>query len=100
MSSKIPKHKLKSQALTRIISLFKEASTNSNHATRYVEIARKIGMKANQPIPRELKRKFCKHCYNYFQRGNYRVRTREGLVVYTCLRCNKQTRYKILKDKQ
>lgn len=97
MASKTPKHKLKAKALDRIKFLFNEAKSNSNLATRYVQIARKIGMKANQPILKDLKKKFCHHCYNYFQKGNYRVRTRDKILIYTCMKCNKQTRYKINK---
>lgn len=99
MASKIPKYKLKSEALTRIIDLFKQAELRKNLSSRYVEIARKIGMKANQPIPKDLKKKFCKHCNSYFQNGNFRVRTRNKLLVYTCLQCNKQTRYGIKLNK-
>lgn len=82
-------------ALERIIHLFKEARGNPGKADRYVELARKIAMKTNVRIPREYKRKFCKHCNNYFQKGNYRVRTRNKTVVYYCFNCKKYMRFKI-----
>ena len=82
-------------ALERIEQLFKEARINSKMADRYVELARKIGMKFNVPIPRELKRKFCRHCNSYFQKSNYRIRTRNKMIVYTCFKCRKYTKFKI-----
>lgn len=89
------KDKLRKIALERIHTLFKEAKTNPEKANRYVELARKIGMKVNLPIPREYKRKYCKNCNNYFKSGNYRVRTRNKMVVYYCLNCKKYMKFKI-----
>ena len=91
------KNYLKKIANERILKLFKEASLNSPKADRYVELARKIAMKMNARIPKELKRKFCKHCYSYFQKGNYRVRTRNKMIVYYCFNCKKFMRFKISK---
>lgn len=87
-------------ALKRINILFKEADSNfkkhPERSNRYVEIARKISMKVNLRIPRELKRKFCKHCYNYLKPGvNARVRIRKGKVIYYCFSCKKYMRYHI-----
>lgn len=68
---------------------------------RYVALARKIAMKANMRMPRELKRRFCKHCNCYLQPGvNCRVRTRAGKVVYYCLNCKRFMRYPYLKEKK
>ncbi len=62
-------------------------------ANRYVQLARKIAMKVRLRLPRELKRRFCKHCYAYLAPGvNCRVRTGRGKVVITCLECRKFTR--------
>ena len=89
------KEKVKEIALEKIIHLFNEARSNSSMADRYVELARKIGMKSNVNIPKEFKRRFCKHCYKYFRSGNYRVRTRNKVVVYYCLNCKKFMRFRI-----
>ncbi|MBU2564846.1 MAG: ribonuclease P protein component 4, partial [Candidatus Thermoplasmatota archaeon] len=35
---------------------------NMDRADRYVELARKIGMRYNVSIPAKYKRRFCKHC--------------------------------------
>lgn len=85
----------KKLALEKIKILFKEAELNKEKADRYVKLARKIGMKINLPLPKEFKRKFCKHCNNYFKSGNYRVRTRNKMVVYYCLNCKKYMKYKL-----
>lgn len=92
------KNKLKKLALEKVQVLFKEAKTNPKKATRYVELARKIAMKVNLRIPYEYKRKYCKHCNNYFQSGNYRVRTRNKMIVYYCLNCKKYMKFKIQKN--
>lgn len=89
------KNHLKRLALDRINQLFKEASKNPKKADRYVELAKKISMKINVRIPKEYKRKFCKHCDSYFQRGNYRVRTRNKMVIYYCKNCKKYAKFKI-----
>ena len=85
-------------ALERIKTLFKEAELiykeDKKLANRYVELARKIGMKTQTPIPSHLKRRFCKHCYTYFIPGkNLRVRMRTKQVTYYCLECKKFMRF-------
>ncbi len=96
MPSKYPsKNQLKQLALERIKILFSEAKKNPSKANRYVELARKIAMKVNLKIPKEYKRRYCKHCSTYFKTGNYRVRTKEGYVISTCFTCKKYSKYKI-----
>ncbi len=98
------KSKEKRIARERIGILFKEAdkvfSENEGLANRYVTLARKIAMKANIRMPREYKRKFCKHCYKYLRPGvNCRVRTKNNKVVCYCFNCKKYNRYPFLKEK-
>ena len=71
MSKRIPKKIKQEIALEKIKTLFKEASKQKDLklANRYVDIARKTAMKVNLTIPRELKRRFCKHCYHYLKPG-------------------------------
>ncbi len=87
--------KSRKEALQKIINFFTEAGKNPDSADIYVKKARKTGMKVNLPIPKPLKKKYCKHCYSYFKSGNYRVRTRNGMLVYYCLMCKKYMRSKI-----
>ena len=88
----------------RIIELFRQAdimfSRNKTLADRYVALARRISQKYKVKIPRELKRKFCKHCHSYLKPGvNCRVRIAKGRVVYYCLNCRKFMRFVIGKKK-
>jgi ribonuclease P protein subunit RPR2 len=90
----ISKNKQKEIAKERIRILFTQAdevfSKNKSLANRYVTLARKISMKIKVRIPKELKRKFCKHCYKYLRPGvNSRTRTRPGKVVISCFECKK-----------
>jgi len=92
-------------ARERIEHLFKEAEKifkkDQKLANEYVKKARKIGMRYEVPIPRQLKRKFCKYCYSYFVPGkSVRVRTHKQKVVYYCLNCKRYTRYPYIKEKK
>ena len=89
----------------RIEVLFEQAESafkkDPKLSNRYVELARKIAMKCKIRIPKELKRRFCKHCYVYLVPGkNCRVRTHEGKVVYYCSSCKKYTRFPYVKEKK
>ncbi len=97
--------KIKQIALERIKILFEQAEKIAKEdpslANRYVYLARKISMKAKVRIPRELKRRFCKHCYVYFIPGvNYRVRIQRGKVVYYCFNCKKYMRFPYVKEQK
>lgn len=99
----IPKAKQKQIAKERISQLFAQAQAvfpaNKGLANRYVTLARKLAMKVRMGMPREYKRRFCKHCYKYLQSGvNARVRTRDGKVVISCFECKKFTRIPLLKQ--
>ena len=90
-------NKNKDIAKERVHILFGQAekifSTDKTLANRYVNLARKIAMKVKMPIPRELKRKYCKFCYSFLRPGvNSRSRIRDGKVIISCLECKKFTR--------
>ena len=94
----VTKIELKEDAKNEIEGLFLRAERvfekNKSLSGRCVRLARKISMKFNVRIPKEFKRKFCKHCYSYLVPGkNLRVRTQKGRVVYTCQECNKFMRF-------
>ncbi|MDD5651019.1 MAG: ribonuclease P [Candidatus Nanoarchaeia archaeon] len=89
-------------ALERIKQLFQEADLifkeNPERANRYVHLARKIAMKLNLRFPRELKRKYCKHCYSYLKPGiNCRIRNYKSRISIYCSNCKKFTRIPIKK---
>lgn len=100
MVKRIPKKIKQEIALDRVKVLFKEAQikfkTDPTLAQRYVDIARKTAMKVNLRMPRELKRKICKHCYSYLvPPKTCRVRIHKNKVIYYCLDCKKYMRYMI-----
>ena len=82
----------------RIDFLFKKAKEvfkeNSSLANRYVEIARKVAMKAQINIPSNLRKKFCRKCHSYLVPGeNCRVRTRNKMMIYYCKKCKNIMRF-------
>jgi ribonuclease P protein subunit RPR2 len=96
------KHKLKKEQLRKkahedILNLFILAKeifhTSPWKANLYVHKARLLAMKHNLRFSREMKKQFCSHCYIYLIPGvNCRVRTREGKLIYYCLKCKKYMR--------
>ncbi|MEW6062795.1 MAG: ribonuclease P [Nanoarchaeota archaeon] len=92
------KEEKKRVALLRVKQLFNEAEKefkkHPERSDRYVQLARKIAMKVNLKLPKDLKRKFCRHCYSYLKPNvNVRVRIRKGKVIYYCFNCKKYMRY-------
>ena len=93
---------LKEIAIERIEQLFNEAekafSKYPERSRRYVEIARKIAMKANMSMPAKFRRKYCRKCYSFLRVGvNCRVRNHKGRMIYKCLECKNFMRYGIRK---
>ena len=94
-------------AKERILLLFEQAGKafekHPERSKRYVELARKIGMRYNVRIPKDLRRKFCKRCFSYLKPGvNCRVRTSQSKqsVVVTCLVCGGASRRPYIREKQ
>jgi ribonuclease P protein subunit RPR2 len=90
-------------AKERISILFERADEefkdNPDLSDRYVNLARKMSMKANIPIPRDLKKKFCKSCYSYLKPGsNLKVRLHRSTLIYTCGKCGNIMRFKKQKE--
>ena len=102
MSKRISKKKqrfIASHRITILINLAEENAKYGNIAlsNRYIEIARKISMRNLTPIPKELKRKFCKHCYRILIPGKTsRVRIQNGKIITYCYHCRKYQRIPLL----
>ena len=61
---------------------------NMRYATRYVEIARKLGMRHRIPVPRHFKHLFCRKCGTFLQPGlNSKVRIQNRKVIRRCEEC-------------
>ena len=94
------KRKQRKVALKRINTLFNEAEKaalegNFDRSYRYVELARKIGMRYNVTIPSEFRRRYCKECNSYLFPGKTcRTRVKNGMVVSRCDNCGTINRFK------
>ncbi len=94
------KNKIRKIAIKRIRRLFDLAKEilheRPDLAQRYVEIARKIAMRARIRLPRESRLLICRHCKRFIFPGvSSRVRIqsrREPHIVITCLYCGKHMR--------
>jgi ribonuclease P protein subunit RPR2 len=93
---------IKKIAEKRIKILFRLAEEelkkeNFDRVRRYVELARKISMKTQYTIPKELKRKFCKKCNMLLIPGktcSIRLNKRTKTINIKCFNCNNIKRYK------
>lgn len=94
-------------ALQRMDTLFRLAKENvherSDLAQRYVEIARKISMRARFHMPREHRLYICRRCKRFISPGtSSRVRVqprREPHLVITCLHCGGHMRIPLKRKK-
>jgi ribonuclease P protein subunit RPR2 len=77
---------------------------NPELANRYIQLIRKIGMKARVKIPLEYKLFICKKCDSFLVPGKncrVRIKSEKGTkVTFTCLNCNSIKRYPIVKEKK
>ena len=93
-------------AAERIETLFRLAEQeghkgNLPRADRYVELARKIGMRYNVRLPSEFKRRVCRECHAYLlPPKTARVRIGESRLVTTCLRCGAVMRFPYRREQQ
>jgi len=84
-------------AKERIDILFVLAEDNLNNnlkrSQRYVELARRIGMRYNVRFSKEMKRKFCKKCNVLLKGTKAKVRTEGKSLIIKCQNCNTIYRY-------
>lgn len=90
------REQVRKRAERQVRELFRQAeeAETRERANRYVELALKTASKTKTPIPRELKRRFCRNCHTYFVPGeNCRIRVSKGKIVYYCLNCKHFRRF-------
>jgi len=89
--------KIAAERIEKLFSLAEqEFDKHPARSTRYVELARKIGMRYNVRMPAQLKRKFCKNCNSLLKPGatsQTRMASKNRAIVIKCLKCNKIYRY-------
>ncbi len=74
----------------------KEFKAHPERSRRYIQLARKIGLRYNVRLSKELKRKFCKNCNSLLVPGlssQVRIKSKEKIVEIKCLNCGKVYRY-------
>jgi ribonuclease P protein subunit RPR2 len=85
-------------ARERIADLFALAEreavvTDGKLATRYVQLARRVGTRYNVRLPAEYRELYCRGCSTYWVEGRtVRTRLRATGRVRTCLRCGRVRR--------
>jgi ribonuclease P protein subunit RPR2 len=95
MRNKKTQKKIAENRINRLFQLAEEKALidRLDLANRYVELARKISMRYLVPIPRQFKRRFCKHCYSYLLPAvNCRIRIYRGRIIIYCKNCEKYSR--------
>ncbi|MFC2143169.1 ribonuclease P protein component 4 [Candidatus Aenigmatarchaeota archaeon] len=85
-------------AKERVVLLLDEADKmvrkDKKLAKRYVQLARKIGMRYNVRLTHDQKYSFCRHCHAYIKHGITSKNTlKDGFVNIKCLGCKKTMRY-------
>jgi len=94
-------------AKERIMILFglagKEFDRHPGRSHRYVELARKISMRYNVKMPKQLKRRICNNCHKYLFPGKncvVRSNSMSQSMEIKCLECGKVHRYPYVKEKR
>jgi ribonuclease P protein subunit RPR2 len=75
----------------------KEFKKHPERSRRYIELARKIGLRYNVRLPKQLKRKFCKNCNSLLLPGvtsRIRIDSKNKILNIKCLKCEKIYRYR------
>ena len=70
----------------------KEFKKHPARSQRYVQLARKIGLRYNVRLIKTLKRRFCKNCNILLKSGitsRTRLDSRKRTIIIKCLNCNK-----------
>ncbi len=87
-----------------LLSLAKKHAREEMQLSRkYVELAKRIGMRYNVPLGKEAKRAFCRNCLSYLIPGaNCKIRTsrKKQAVSATCLACGHITYFAYIKEKR
>ena len=86
-------------ARERIDTLFQQAekaalSGRYDRSRRYVELARKIGMRYNVRIPQKYRMHYCRKCNSFLIDGvNAEYRLNSGKITVTCMNCGNVYRH-------
>lgn len=93
--------KIAEERMDRLLRISAEQAVlgNDSKARRYVELARRIGMKTKTPIPKDIR--YCKGCMMPLVPGtSCVVRLRNHKVVMRCTRCGCVRRIPYIKEQR
>jgi len=100
MRKKLDKLKEQKIARERIVRLFelakKNLETHPERSRKYIELARKIGMRYNVRLTKDQKRSFCKKCNQLLIPGKtseVRLDSKRKLIIIKCLNCGNIYKY-------
>jgi ribonuclease P protein subunit RPR2 len=89
------------ERMQRLLQLAEEAGSlgKMERGRKYVQLARRIGMRTNTQMPREFM--YCRECLSPLLPGrNCRVRLRSNRVTITCHECGYIRRYPYIAEKR
>ncbi|MFB6145335.1 MAG: ribonuclease P protein component 4 [Candidatus Nanohaloarchaea archaeon] len=90
--------KIAEERIERLFQLAEKRFSEGDEelANRYIEIARKIGMRTNTSLPPELRRRICEDCGSFLLPGEnceVRLNSKRRTLNYHCRNCGHVNRY-------
>jgi ribonuclease P protein subunit RPR2 len=82
--------KIARERMDILIDEARKKSKEPELAKRYITLLRKIGMRYNVKVPKEIRRKYCKFCNHYLAGHGQRVK--KGIINISCSYCKKTYR--------
>lgn len=95
--------RIAAERIEKLFALAEQEALQGNfpRADRYVELARRIGMRYNVRLPSAFKRRVCKGCRSFLlPPKTARVRIGGSRVVTTCLKCGTVMRFPYLREQK
>jgi len=87
---KINHKKLSKREIQEIINQI----LDSNPSPKDVKKAKRLAMSKNIKLG-DLRKKFCKKCYSFFNNNNCEIRIKKPFKIIKCKKCGYISRYKI-----
>lgn len=90
--------KIAKERITILFDQAEEAAEKKKKASadRYVEMARKIGMRYNVRIPSTMRRKYCRKCKKFLYKDlSADIKKEKGFLIIICKNCGKKMQYKL-----
>ncbi|MCX6801435.1 MAG: hypothetical protein NTZ73_04575 [Candidatus Diapherotrites archaeon] len=86
-----PNQKLALERIYRLFELAEEDNTKrkGKYSKRYLKLMVEIGKKVNVPVPKELKKKFCKKCFSL----NVDGREEKPFLIVKCGECGFEKKF-------